>query len=505
MKQAALLVIVAVWALAVLPAGCHSPGAAHPEERREQGEADALPAGAPPADVPVAKSPLATAPTQNDKPDLKEDEPSVRLGPSPPATKGKTERIDLVAVLRLAGAESIDVKIYQQHLEAARADLATAGSKFLPDLNVGVVYRRHDGRIQETQGSILEASKSSLDSGPGLSLHVDPAEAYFARLEALQVVDAVREGGRRTRAEVMLRSAFGYLDLLQAKALVEVATEARDHARAQTELSRQMVDVQAELRVNLARAQAAQARDEQRLLAAQNAVRSASVDLSVLLRLEPGTVLEPAEDRIAPVTLVSPEAELSDLIENAVKSRPDLKELAALSRAARERQSGVKFSPWVPDVDVFLGWSSFGGGRNDKFGNFGDRVDVGAGLVWTFEGFGFGEAARTRRARAAVRAARLQVEGKREEIVGEVIRTWETIGSLRASIDAAHSRVRASRETAELVQARYESGDAIQLEILEAQRDDAESRAALVHAIIEYSKAQNLLHYQVYGATWEKG
>jgi len=500
MKKATFLVVVAGWAIGVFPAGCHSPGAAHQEERGEKGRPETAP-----ADTPLAQTSPAATPTEGTKSNVKAGHPSVRLGASTADAEGETERIDLVTVLRLAGAESIEVKIYQQHLEAARAELAAAGSRFLPDLNVGVVYRRHDGRIQETEGSILEVSKSSLGSGPGLSLHVDPAEAYFARLEALQVVDAVAEGGRRTRAEVMLRSALGYLDLLRAMALVEVATEARDHARAQAELSRRMVDVQAELRVNLARAQAAQARDEQRLLAAKNEVRNASVRLNVLLRLDPGTVLVPTEDRIEPLTLVSPEKELSDLIESAVETRPDLKELAALSRAASERRSGAKISPWVPDLDVALGWHNFGGGRNDNFGSFGDRFDVGAGLVWTFEGFGFGDVARARRATAAARAARLEVEGKREEIAGEVIRTWETISSLRASIDAAHSRVEASREAAELVEARYQSGDAIQLEILEAQRDDAESRAALVHAIIEYSKAQNLLHYQVYGAAWEKG
>jgi outer membrane protein TolC len=303
----------------------------------------------------------------------------------------------------------------------------------------------------------------------------------------------------------MVRSALGYLDLIRARALMEVATEARDHSRAQAELSRQMVDVQAELRVNLARALAAEARDEQRLLAAKNEARGASIALSVLLRLEPGTDLEPVDDRIEPLTLVSPERELGELIESAVESRPDLRELAALSRAARERRSGAKISPWVPDLDVAVGWSYFGGGSNDNLGHYGDRVDMGAGLMWTFEGFGFGDAARARRATAVAQATRLQVEGKREEIVGEVIRTWETISSLRASIDAAQSRVEASREAVDLVQARYESGDAIQLEILAARRNDAESRAGLVNAIIEYSKAQNVLHYQVHGAAWEKG
>jgi outer membrane protein TolC len=419
------------------------------------------------------------------------------------SVEGAREVIDLITALRLAGAQNIEVQVLKERLEAATADVDAATARFLPELAVGVGYVRHDGRFQETRGEVFDVSRSSLGAGPGVRLNFDPTEAHFERLRAKQLLDAAQHAGERTRAEAMVRSAGLYLDLLKAQGYIEVARDSVAHSQAQVRLNEEMVALRAELRVNLARARAELARDEERLLRARNDLQRASVELAVWLRLPPTTLLVPADERIEPTEIVSPDASLDDLLQQALSSRPDIHELQALQSAEREMIEGARWGPWTPSIDVFAGYGAFGGGSGSFFGDFGDRGDYGAGLTWSFEGLGFGDAARLRRAKANERAASLRLDGLKESITGLVIRTRDHAANLRSRMSAARSRVEAAREAVDLTRSRFQAGDAIQLEVLDASRAMAESRAELIEAITSFNQVQHYLHYLVQGEAWQ--
>jgi len=418
--------------------------------------------------------------------------------------EGAREVIDLDAALRLAGAQNVEVQVLKERLEAASAEVDAATAQFLPELAVGVGYVRHDGRFQDTRGDIFDVSRSSLGAGPGVRLNLDPTEAHFERLRAKQIHEAVQHAGERTRAEVMVRSAVLYLDLLKALGNIEVAQDSVLYSQAQVRLSEEMVGLRAELRVNLARARAEMARDEERLLRARNDIQRASVELAVWLRLPTTTLLIPADKRIEPTEIVSPDSAIDDLLQQALSSRPDLHELQALQAAERETIEGARWGPWMPSIDVFAGYGAFGGGAGSFFGNFGDRGDYGAALTWTFEGLGFGDAARLRRAKADERAAVLRLDGLKESIAGQVIRTRDQAVNLRSRVSAARSRVESAREAMGLIRSRFQAGDAIQLEVLDASREMAESRAELIEAIIAFNQVQHFFYYLVRGESWQE-
>ncbi|MBI4603468.1 MAG: TolC family protein [Planctomycetes bacterium] len=493
--------------LALGIAGCAGPasGGGDPAEAapsRAEPRAEESPEGRPgPAkDGRGATAPPGAAPRAAEERGLK-DEPAIEVPPLEPG-EGPREVIDLATALRLAGARNIDVKLLEERLEAARADVDAAAALFLPELAVGVGYVRHDGRFQETRGDVFDVSRSSLSAGPGVRLSLDPAGAHFERLRAKQALDAVHHGAARTRAETVVRSALLYLELVKTRGSLEVARDAVTRSREQVRVSESMVDLRAELRVNLVRARAELARDEQRLLEATSDLQRASVDLAVWLRLPPTTLIVPVEERIVPVTLVDPDEPVEKLLETALSARPDLQELEAFQRAAEDRLEGARWSPWAPSVDLLAGYGAFGGGRGSFFGDFGDRGDYGAALTWSFDGLGFGDRARYRRARAEAREASLRHAGLEEAIAGAVIRTRDEARSLRSRLEAARSRVEAAREAMDLVTARHQAGDAIQLEVLEAARELSEARSGHLEAVIRFNQTQHLLFYQVHGSAW---
>jgi outer membrane protein TolC len=432
-----------------------------------------------------------------------DDEISVTLSDAPESSRDEaSEPIDLVTALRLASEKNLNVEIFEARLRASRADVDSATALFLPDLSLSMDYGRHDGRLQETRGSVFDVSKSSLFLGPQFRMHFDFAEAAFERLRAKQELEATRHGKERTVAESVVHAAMLYLSLLESHALIDVALDGVRFSEALVSLSERMVQAKGELDVNLARARARLAADQQRLVEARHRSRAASVKLAVWLRLPPRTNFVPSEAVLHPVTLVETDEDLDSILAEAMRRRPDVKELEFLQRAAAETMSGARWSPWIPEADVFARYGYFGGGSGSSFGEFDDSLDVGAGLSWSFRGFGFGDAARYRRARAEHDVASKRQQQLHDSIVGQIITTWERVESLRAGLETARSRVEASSQALELVQARFDAQDALQIEVFEAMQEVEQARAEMIAAIIDYNKTQHLLHYQVFGAAW---
>jgi outer membrane protein TolC len=412
--------------------------------------------------------------------------------------------ITLESVLELAGANNIDIEIVAQRIEEAKAGVDAARAMYLPDLRLGVGYTRHDGRLQETRGEVFDVSRQSGGAGPELSLFVDPAEAHFERLRAIQLAVAAEREGDRTRAETIVRSAILYLGLVRASALVEVANDAVERSRAHVDLQKAAVEADAILQVFLARALAQLARDEHGLLAAQQEEKRARTELAVWLRLPPRTNLVLSSEEILPVTLVEDSAKIDDLIDSALAHGPDLAELQALELAADAQLASAEWGPLLPEANLHTSYGAYAGGRNNYFGSLGDRLDVGVGISWTLRGFGLGDRARRRAARARSISAALEREKLEDIVRAEVLDSWHRASSLLARIDASRQRVQAAKETQNLVQARFEAGDAIQLEVLEAVREHASARAMLVDAIVGYNQNQHLLFYRVRGAAWSR-
>ena len=414
----------------------------------------------------------------------------------------RVEVIDFVTALRLAGAQTVDVAVLRERIEAAKADVDQASARFLPELRLGTEYLRHDGRLQNSRGLVFDVSRSSITAQPNARLTLTPGDAYFERLRTLQLLEATEHGEDRTEAESMVRAAMLYYRLLGAQAQVAVAREAVELTQAQVELNERLVEAEAELRVNLVRAQAEAAREQERLLGLVYELRRASVELALWLQLPPKTFLQPAESQIQPIELVDRTQGVDALIESALSRRPDVMEFDALRRAAEENLRGARWRPWIPEISAFAGYGAFGGGRNHTIGEFGDRFDGGAGLSWVFDGLGFGDLAQVRRARAELNEANLRLGQLRDQIAAEVINNRERIRILEARISTARSRIAASEETLTLVRARVRRGDAIQIEELAAIRELAAARALLVEATNGYNQAQYILFYLVEGAAW---
>lgn len=380
---------------------------------------------------------------------------------TPPAvpsaqTQGTPLPITLSTALALADANPLDVRIAGERVRAAIARYDRARLQWLPNLNLGVDYFRHDGQIQDIVGTVFETNRSSFLVGGGPQLDLSLTEAYFGPLAARQVLRAVAADAQAVRNNTTLDVATAYFAVQQARGEVAGAVEAL--RRADDLVNRTTLlapGLTPEVEVNRARTEAARRR--QALEAAYERWQTASADLTRLLRLRPGTLVEPAEAPDLAVSLVDPTLPVDDLIAIGLTHRPELAANQALVQAALARVRQEKARPFIPTVAVRgvgsqtpgLAGGYFGGGLNGDVSNFGPRFSVDLQAVWEFQNLGLGNRALVREREADQRRALLELLRAQDLVVAEVVQAHAQLTRAARRVAAAEEGVANAAATAE--------------------------------------------------------
>jgi outer membrane protein TolC len=266
--------------------------------------------------------------------------------------------------------------------------------------------------------------------------------------------------------------------------------------------------------VEVNRAAAEAARRRQAVEAAYERWQVASADLTRVLRLEPGTLVEPAEEPALTVELMGPTAAPDDLIPLALTYRPELAADQAVIQAALARARQERVRPFLPTVALRgvgsqvpgLAGGYFGGGVNDVIGNSGTRFTVDVQAVWEIQNLGFGNRAARREREAESRQALLQLLRTQDRVTAEVVQAHARAHRAANRLAAARDELTNAAETAEkslkgLVPGRRGPGE--QLVLVIRPQEAVAAVAALDQAYRDYYGAVadfNRAQFQLYRA-----
>jgi outer membrane protein TolC len=364
----------------------------------------------------------------------------------PPVLQGNALPINLPTALKLANARTMDVAIASQRIEQANAHLGQAKVAWLPTVTAGVDYLRHDGRAQDIQGSIVNPTRSSLMAGAGVNAIFTPSEAIFAPLAAKQVVRARIADLDATRNNIVLTVAEAYFTVQQARGDLVGSVIAVKHAE---ELVRRTEKLAAGLvpPVEAVRARTELARRKQAAYTAQERWEQASADLIRVLRLDPTSLIDPAEPPHLRVSLVAHDASVDSLIPIGLRNRPELESQQALIEATLQRLRQERIRPLVPSL-VLRGAStnppaSFSGGvyggGNDALGKYGARSDVELQVIWEFQNLMFGNRAKIKERQAENQIALLEMFRLQDRVAAEVYQAHSQAKSAAARLTDAES------------------------------------------------------------------
>jgi outer membrane protein TolC len=430
-------------------------------------------------------------------------DPPANLQPSQsaPAPVPEAMPIDLPTALRLVNANSPTIALARDRTRAANLVQRQAELAWLPDLRAGPTYDRHDGRDQNSNGTIFEVSKQNLFIHGGVELDWNTSELLFGRLVAQRLSAAAQADARAVTSNVQLDVALAYLDLLRVYG--EIAIFADALARAEEMLRNAESAEKAGLSkttadINRARTEVDLRRQREFELQAEVAVASAR--LARLLLLRPTVVLKPIDARIVPLGLVPDVDKLDDLVSVGLSNRPELQQDRALVAAAMTRWRQAQIGPLIPHLTLDYVGGEFGGGVNDQMGDFGARSDGTALAFWELHNMGAGDVIQSRLRETQANEASLNLVEVQARVAEEVTSAAQSVQASQKSMQSSEQAVVQALETwRRLREASFGLAGAEHqydpLQPLIALRDLADARRAYLANVIEYDRSQFRLYW----------
>ena len=399
--------------------------------------------------------------------------------------------VDLPTVLRLAGAQSLEIQMARERLREAEAQRSSALERFFPWVAPGVSYHRRDGVAQAVPaGTISDAHFQSYSPGVTLAAQLDIGDAWYQSLAAKQLVRASSHGLEAQRQETLLAAAQLYFDLTSSKALVAVAADALQTSEAYRRQLHQAVGAGIAFKGDELRVQT-QTKDYEILLRrAREQLKVSAVELARVLHLDPTIELVPQDTGLASLTLVETNATAARLIDQALVSRPELKQGNALLAAARDGHNGAVYGPLIPSLTAQAFGGGLGGGPDGGPTHFGAEGDYLVGLSWRIGPGGLFDPGRVRAHQARVAQAELSEAKLRDDISSQVVTALARVQSLSDQIELSQAKLAAATETLRVTHERKQYGVGIVLEDLQAQQDLERARADYLNSIAEFNKAE---------------
>ena len=417
-------------------------------------------------------------------------------------TNGDKYPIDLPTALRLAGAQNLDIQIARERLSEAEANRSSAVEQFLPWLSPGVAYHRRDGVAQSVpSGVISDAHFQSWSPGAGLTAQWTLGGAIYNTLAAKQLVKASDQALEAQRQDSTLSAAQGYLDLAKAKALVEVVREALKTSQDYQQQLHSAVGAGVAFKGDELRVQSETEHYEIALQQALERQRIAAADLARVLHLDARVELVPQDSDPVPLALFPTNAAMYALVEQGLRSRPELKQSQAVIAAARAVKNGAVYGPLIPSIGAQVYAGGLGGGPDGgPTRDLGPEGDYLVGLNWKLGPGGLFDVGRVNAAKARLAANRFADSKLKDTITAQVVASLTRVQSTSAQIELAKRNLATTSETLRLTRERKQFGVGIVLEDIQAQQALTQARSDYVTAVAEFNKAQYALNQALGGA-----
>jgi outer membrane protein TolC len=363
-------------------------------------------------------------------------------------------------------------------------------SCWLPTVTAGVGYYRHEGGIQNEDGTLTHSSTGALFPGIEICGELDLQERTYQRVQAERQVWQQKGELSRVTSENLIEAATSYLDLLLAQraAAVSAELEKLQQEVLATGEAVQKTDRLAEVVVATTRTELSARR--QGLAQLRYQAKGAAARLAYLLGLGPHADPVPLEATVAPVDLVDPTVPAEALVSQALANGPGVRELEGLlstiDHGLAQSQSLARFLP-VLKVNVLEG--AFGAGIGGSL-DFENRLDVCVSAKWNLTDL-WTAGGRKAVAESKRQQAELTLEDLRGCLAARVREARETVLEGREQIRILSEQVQQANAAYLLSKTRFQDSARLYFsEILQSIRTLEQAHMSYLAAVTAYNKAQ---------------
>jgi outer membrane protein TolC len=355
--------------------------------------------------------------------------------------------INLATALRLSDARPLVVTAAQASAWVAEAQLQRANLIWVPTLNGGADYIRHDGfgpdfnRGLNTPERPLNQNVNFLYTGLGVIMDFALTDAIFEPLAARQTLNARRWNIQTAKNDALLATAKAYFDVHEARGKYAAAVDVVQRTEKLVDRIRQLSEDLVP-KVEVARANRMLASAQQNAALKREKWRVSSASLTQVLRLDPRVVVDPAEPDHLQITLIDPARPLDDLIPTGLTHRPELCSQGALVDAVAERirrERGRILMPSIllsgfqtPNELIQVGAQGFG--ADSQLDLWSVRSDFSPQVVWKLDAMGMGNLARIKEQRGEQSRAIVELFKVQDAVAADVTRAQAAMQSAAARV-----------------------------------------------------------------------
>jgi outer membrane protein TolC len=395
-------------------------------------------------------------------------------------------------VLALAGEQNRQVILARERLHQASAEKEIAAFAWLPALKAGPTYGRHEGGIQNEDGTLLHSSFGNQFTGLEVIGNLDLREVAVQQVTAERNYLQKKGEVSRVTNETLLDAANAYLDLLLARSSEATARMLEKKQERLLERARNLQEKgEPSARVLVRQFEAGVAGHRHVVTKLREQGDGASIKLAYLLGLEPCVPLVPLDERMQPFDLVDASAPCAELTARALAVGPGMAELERLlgvMQASVEHARGPEH--FLPSLEFRMAEGAFGAGPGSTL-DWDNRWDLLVGVRWNLTGL------LTARDRIAVVESQLYqtqigYQDLRSKLTAAVQEARNAILSGQEQVRLAAEQVRLAGEAYELSDQRLNdhAPDSSLTEVHQALRALELAQITYLTSVSVYDKAQ---------------
>ncbi len=305
---------------------------------------------------------------------------------TPPA-KQRDLPIDLDTVLRLAEGQNNQILLARSRLQESHVNKDLVDKAWLPALNLGMAYYRHEGGIQNQDGSVIHSSTGALWPGVTLDTKFDLRERTFQQINAERKVWQHQGDVAQLTTETLQEAATAYIDLLSARTAEVILQRLAAHETALLKWAEALYkqDKSAEIMVESIKVQTTARL--QALAHIRQQGDAAAAKLAYLLGLGPDVKLIPVDARLVPVELIDAHVSPEELVNRALATGPGIREIEGLLATVEGGlQKSTGLSQYLPIVEMRMIEGAFGAGPGAST-TWDNRWDMGLQMRWNLSEF----------------------------------------------------------------------------------------------------------------------
>jgi outer membrane protein TolC len=404
---------------------------------------------------------------------------------------GKDVAITLDTVFRLAELHNARIALAREKLVASESTCGRTLGCWLPHTYAGIGYYRHEGGIQNEDGTLTHSSFGALFPGLQLCSEWDIREATYRQVDAQRQKWQNKAELTKVNTEVLQDAATTYIDLLTARRGEAVAAELEKLERSLLQHAEKVAREQKGATIQVESVRTALSSAEHTAARLREQGNAAAAKLAYLLGLPPDANLIPVDALLAPIELVDASPPTEDLVARALTQGPGVRELEGLLATVQggiDRMSGPR--ALLPTLQVNVGEGAFGAGPGGRM-DFDNRLDVWLQARWDLTRLLSAQQER-QQAHSQLRQVQLNYEDLRGKLTAGVREARGGILGGREQIGLAVEQLKHANETYRLSDRRLREkveGSSVN-EVLQTIRGLEQAHLNHITSISSHNKAQ---------------